>query len=263
MPSLISQQDLRSVRNLSFCYLCGHGWDERPVDHDHVPPKSLFDEKDRDRPLKLKTHKDCNNRHSDSSDKLMSQFIALLEGRPKKLDRLRLSSHEVGSDSPIVAVEWFPFRQIVARFLKGFHAALYWEYLQDGHMLLVHEPFPGGERPGQDTILYPEQREAFATEIKANRMAGTIDTVLTYNGKCRYECVWSELDDGRPICIFALDIYHWDKHVDPNRYPERGCVGFYAAPNGNVPDRATRKTRIIFPISYREPFNPFEEISHH
>lgn len=47
---------------------------------------------------------------------------------------------------------------------------------------------------------------------------------------------------------------------DPSSYPERGCVGFYEAPNARVPDTAASATEQLSRIRYKEPFNPFEGV---
>ena len=70
MIELSTQRALRSVRILPFCYLCGKPFEEGDaVDHDHVPPKSIFALADR-QPLKMKTHKLCNERHSLDDEKV-------------------------------------------------------------------------------------------------------------------------------------------------------------------------------------------------
>lgn len=55
--------------------------------------------------------------------------------------------------SPFGAIEWLNLEFIVARWLKGFHAALYGEFLSTVNGA-IHAPFPGGETPGEDTTLH-------------------------------------------------------------------------------------------------------------
>ena len=43
------------------------------------------------------------------------------------------------------------------------------------------------------------------------RIADYTEKGVSRNSKCVYECVWSELDNGRPICIFGLKTYEWQK----------------------------------------------------
>ena len=61
MPALNLHKDFQQVRHLPFCYLCGQEFlDGDALDGDHVPPKAIFNARDRDPVLKLKTHTACN-----------------------------------------------------------------------------------------------------------------------------------------------------------------------------------------------------------
>lgn len=86
----------------------------------------------------------------------------------------------------------------------------------------------------------------FVEEIKRNRLARNLDRVVCCNEKCRYECVWSQADNGTRICIFALDLYDWLRLGDLHHFTSRGCVGSYVLSGGTVPAHATRSTQLIF-----------------
>ena len=73
---LDTQQAMRRVKELPFCYLCGEKLSE-PQNDDHVPPTSIFLPDDRNVPLILPTHKKCNNDRSDE-DQLIGQLIDIL-----------------------------------------------------------------------------------------------------------------------------------------------------------------------------------------
>ncbi len=61
MPKLITQKDLRKAHDLPFCYLCGKAFESREQKtRDHVPPKAIFRKQDRDAPLILHAHAECN-----------------------------------------------------------------------------------------------------------------------------------------------------------------------------------------------------------
>lgn len=255
--SLTTQNELRTARNLKFCYLCGKPFaeDVKP-NRDHVPPKRLFAEADRTPPLILPTHDTCNNVQS-SYDEQVGQLVSLLwreSPGPKDVSSLRLSMHAPDGMVPFGAVEALNLRSIIARWLKGFHAALYREFLPRVNGA-IHEPFPGGDTPGEDATLHASQG-VFVREIKKNRAAGRVDRIHPYNGQCLYECTWSQLDDRRPICVWALDLYGWHRLGDPN-YQQRSCVGWYEATNG-IPDGASCATTIEVLFRNTDPLNAFE-----
>jgi hypothetical protein len=89
MTALLTQQDFRRAQTLPFCYLCGIAFE--PADarnRDHVPPTSVFDKKDRDVPLVLPTHPNCNAQRK-LSDERIAQVIALKRGHAPSQRRNR------------------------------------------------------------------------------------------------------------------------------------------------------------------------------
>jgi hypothetical protein len=258
MPTLSTQKVLRRAFDPGFCYLCGKPWavgDE--TNRDHVPPKRLFAEGDRTPPLTLRTHVGCNNGHS-PYDEQIGQLVSLLwkeSPETEDVSSLRMSMHAPYGMAPFGAVEWLNLRFIVARWLKGFHAALYGEFLPNVNGA-IHEPFPGGDEPGEDTTLHVSH-PVLVREIKKNRAAGSIDAIVFYNGRCRYECIWSHLDDGRPMCLWALDLYTWHRLGDTKNFPARSCVGWYLAVS-SIPEGAARATMLELPFRNSEPLNAFE-----
>lgn len=55
MPVLRVHKDFQLVRRLPFCYLCGAVFIEGELfDGDHVPPKAIFNPRDRNPILKFK-----------------------------------------------------------------------------------------------------------------------------------------------------------------------------------------------------------------
>ena len=105
MLSLIVHKDFQSARRLPFCYLCGRDFvDGDLVDGDHVPPKAVFNPRDRTPTLKLKTHKKCNAALS-IDDKKIAQLIALhrFDGPKSVRDQaLQFASYPGGmQESPV------------------------------------------------------------------------------------------------------------------------------------------------------------------
>ena len=115
--SLTTQKQLRQIRDPGFCYICGKRWvkSER-MNRDHVPPRKLFAEKDRNPPLILRTHVKCNNGHS-PYDEQIAQAVSLLwkkQPRPKDIGSLQVSLHAPQGMEPFAAIERLNIRFIVA-----------------------------------------------------------------------------------------------------------------------------------------------------
>jgi hypothetical protein len=134
-------KDFRAVQDLPFCYLCGTEFMENhETDRDHVPPKNAFNPRDREPPLKLKTHKSCNGRFS-IDDKKVGQLIALRRGeRPTSArDKALRVAHYPHLD--MVALENLNVDAAIWRWVAGFHAALYRHSLI-GARGSIQTPFP-------------------------------------------------------------------------------------------------------------------------
>lgn len=258
MPSILTQKDLRVARGLDFCYLCGERLEASSKrSPDHVPPRAIFAKEDRDPPLILPTHHKCNQKRS-GEDELIGQLVAVLHGKypPEDQLKLRLLLFDSGpTRSPRAGLHDIPLVSIIYRWVRGFHAALYGQYLPDAGGY-IYTPFPvhikkdGVFKPLDDD---PGRHELTAT-FKQHRKLGRLDQVACYNGKCDYRCTWMEFDDGRPFCLFGLRLYNWEELGDPTMPPKRGCLGWYFA---EPPDNATRGTRVEVAISNLEPLEPF------
>lgn len=160
-----------------------------------------------------------------------------------------------GSSVPQGAVEWLPLRRIIFRWIQGFHAALYQEFLDPAGHFVVQEPFPSGERPGHVYPIAP-WHGPFVQELKRNRAAGRLDRLELPNGELRYHCVWVEDDNGIDLCIFALDLYGWSRLGDIHRHAERSCVGSYAR---SRPERATHGTDSKLNVANTCPLDAFAD----
>src|SRR5205085_243738 len=67
-----------------------------------------------------------------------------------------------------------------------------------------------------------------AAFVAKRRAQGKIDTVLSRNGQCRYDCVRSFADDGRRICAYEMKLYDGVTLGDTTHFEPRTCVGLYA-----------------------------------
>lgn len=267
MVSVRSHDEFREVQRLPFCYLCGREFDDAPIDkrdrkdRDHVPSKKMFAEADREsRPLVLPTHQRCNNFHS-SDDEQVNQLVRLMHSAPKApkdVSALRTGVHRFGpSRFPMATVELLPMPRIVARWLRGFHAALYRSLQPElsGHISM---PFPSSDDLRSLHDILP-QHLVFTDILKQNRKVKRVDVIEAFNGRVRYECTWPNFDDGRPFCCFGLDIYGWKELGNTGLQPPRNCVGFYFAPKDGVPSSATRATSIAIPTRNWDLLDPFAD----
>lgn len=233
MPSITTRDELKGARSLDFCYLCGRRLEPGDkLNWDHVPPKAIFHKEDRDPPLKLPTHHTCNEERS-GEDEVLGQLIAVIHGTYPRAERVRLKVEvfDGGEGTPPRAgIRDLPFRRMVFRFVRGFHAALYREHFPDrGGM--IYAPFPAHDLiDGEFVVAEEDPGRLHMTQVmRRQRVGGAVDRVECFNGKCVYECAWSRFDDERPLCLFALRLYEWEVLGDPNLGPPRGCVGYYGA----------------------------------
>ena len=258
MPQLLTHQQFRACRGLDFCYLCGRSLADAEFNYDHVPPRGIFGPYDRSPPLKLPTHNECNEDWS-QEDELVAQFLTPLWGHyaDEHHLKLRVSLYKSGRQGVPPAMTCnMRIDRVILRWVRGFHAALYREFLPGDCKISIHLPMPEGMSSAGPEPVDPAHLKYVAT-IKRNREAGRADRVVCCNAKCTYECVWDALDDGRPACIFALDIYDWCRLGAPC-YARRSCVGLYLSGSG-VPRMASRNSQIIFPFSNRNALDAFAD----
>ena len=260
MPALLTQASIRPARNLAFCYLCGQAFSTQKENHpDHVPPEAIFAQEDRNFPLKVASHRTCNNPQS-KSDEVIGQLIAVIHGKQPNSENIRLNHQTFvvqNNNEPILAFINTDLIGQIWRWVRGFHAALYGEFLPFDTKMAIHPPFPCGkmQTDGFTIEKIKDQQYLFVEIIKKNRLAHCTDKIVCNNGKCNYECVWVQMDNGPWACIFALKIYDWIKLADKH-FSARGCVGWYQLKSGR-PTNGTKWTTLQVPISNLEPLDPF------
>jgi len=262
MPELLKQSDLRSARDLPFCYLCGQAFASRSDNHpDHVPPKAIFALKDRDFPLKVASHSKCNEAHS-PTDEVLGQLIAVSHGQFPDDDKVAIEFRQYNVDefaTPFLGMVKTQFGNQIARWIRGFHSALYHEYLPINTPNAIHPPFPYGHLTDDGFVIndIEDQQYMFVKLIKKNRLAKRLDRIVCNNGKLQYECVWMKTDQGDWCCVFALQVYDWVQLAD-NNFPRRGCVGWYQPVSGK-PNYGTVASKLEFPYSNSDLLNAFAE----
>ena len=263
MPSLIGQKQLKHLRKLPFCYICGKTFHHDDVrDRDHVPPRSCISKHDiMQSPLILPTHQACNGTFK-VADERLGQFLSVLHGKiPKPEHNLLKFEHfyddlEKGGYSQVLkSVDMYG---AVARWLKAFHAALYQRPLSPDFKYAIELPLDVGYlkegEPTSDTGR-PTQRTMCDERISCNRAIKTIDRIAAWNGKLQYECTWF-MGPESAICVFWLEFYQWARLSRINKKQEKECVGFYIIPIDELPAQATIASELLA-HTYKFHF-PFE-----
>jgi len=263
MIEIKTDKDLRPLRNLPFCYLCGEKFQQSDkVTRDHVPPKAVFLVEDRTNPLILPSHDGCNQRES-KTDEIVGQLISALNySYPKRKDmRLKIGMHKDSEyQGPFFFIEAIDLRLVLVRWVRGFHTALYQEYLPNETPNVFEPPLPRGRKHKAQVAFDEIGRHfpLFVETIKKNRKVARIDRIECFNSKCIYECTWETTDDGRWSCFFALNIYDWKNLGDPLHFRQRGCVGWYMPMSGRPRNAAEGVTRLLeIPCANVEPLDPF------
>lgn len=261
MTTLSRQIDFRPLQSLKFCYVCAQSFvpvDE--IDRDHVPAKGLFSKSDRAPALILPTHRNCNGKNS-PLDQKMGQLIGLLRGEiPSRRNRqlkFKILRTNLG------ALENLEIDQLVWRWVRGFHAALYSQPLLSAPIFgAVQTPFPRSVATNAQPIIEPllPQHVIFVQKIKEQRAKRNLDSIYANNGRLAYECVWCQGDnDGPWFCVFALNLHDWKDLGKTTGQPSRGCAGMYQLISATAPPTAAREifTPIIIPnLDYLDPFGP-------
>lgn len=262
MVALTTQSAVRKVRNLPFCYICGLAFNQGDVtDYDHVPPETAFLAADRNYPIKLKTHKHACHEPINLDDEVMGQLIRLIDGQQSsgRDDKLKIKGYSTETGKTIAVFDGKNLEELIKRWLKGFHAALYRTALPKGSMFAIQTPFPSGVVENGELVVDPilEQHYKFVESIKRNRVVNNLDLIVSNNEKFKYECVWDQLNDKSWICIFAIDLYGWKDLGDINNFQPRGCAGSYRLPTGHAPAGASLATQLEFKLNNLDRADPF------
>lgn len=266
MPTIADQKQAREVQKLDFCFMCG-GPFCKESEHlkktpDHLPPQAVFAVADKNFPLQVPAHWKCNNDWSNGDD-VIGELVAILHGKTKEPEKTRLefqlAKDEVTGDA-VVGVGGLNIERHVIRWVRGFHAALYREFLPDQGStdFCVSLPTPRLlSSPSATRTMSGLQRNhvKFVEVIKKNRKAARLDRIHCNNGKFTYECVWTTCDTGQDCCVFAIQLYDWQK-LGPTTRPSGSCVGLYLPQNGR-PTHGTQEASIEIPILNLEPFDAF------
>jgi hypothetical protein len=195
-------------------------------------------------------------------DEVIGQLVSAVHGTTTSPEKLRLKFHIIETDTGGLrpGVSGVNIEQQVIRWVRGFHAALYEEFLPSAPacQFLVSLPFP---RLPSDVISDAftegllQHHINLVAEIRQNRRAGCLDRIECNNGKCLYECVWTKADGGESVCVFALRLYDW-ANLAVAAENRRSCVGLYYSPAGR-PKCATEGLSFENAVSLADPLDAF------
>jgi hypothetical protein len=258
--AILTQSDLRHVRDLPFCHACAKVFlADDLTDRDHIPAQACFDKADRNPPLKLKSHVVCNNAHK-LNDEKVGELIAVQ--RRKSIDATRTLRvgffNETRTGRLVGAAHNLDIMGCIKRWVRGFHAALYREPLSPVALFQITPPLPHAIIKEPIVVEpIPAHVPHFVQTLKLNRAARNLDRIVTNNGKLRFESVWAQDDHQKHwMCIWALDLYGWIGLGD-QRFRRRGCTGAYMREDGHAPDGAARATRLEVSMKSRDTLDAF------
>jgi hypothetical protein len=258
MVALSAQADFRAIQRMTFCYVCGEQFKIGDNNNrDHLPPRNAFDKGDRTPVLWLPTHYDCNWQHRETDEKI-GQLISLKRHQvpAPKNRKLRFRLFPLQG---VTAIDNLHLDHAIWRWVRGFHAALYKEFVPDLLTRSLVTPFPRLELMPYGAVLHPilQQHLVIVATLKTNRAKQNLDTIRSNNGQFSYDCVWIQDDDKHTwVCMFGMNIYDW-KDMGEVGLPPRGCAGCYYDVPGGIPAAATRATttKIIAPnVDRLDPF---------
>lgn len=245
MITITTQQDARPAQTLGFCYYCGEAFGteaELIRTRDHIPPRAVFHEEDRNWPLTVPCHHRCNQERS-MTDVKIAQLVGVARGQHFDTKNFALDVAPLQSangESPIGILSNLNMADEIWRWVRGFHAALYQSYLPADRLHGIHEPVPKGELTarGLQVTDDPHVRDAMKQVLLRNLEAEQIDGIRSNNGKLLYSCVWvlPPLDTSWGCC-FGLRVYDWKNIGDP-RFPRHDCFGWYTI-DGEPPTGAS------------------------
>jgi hypothetical protein len=261
MVQLLTQKQFSGVSALSFCYLCGKNFlPDDVTDRDHNSARGVFASTDRQPALILKSHKACNWAQGIADNKI-GQLLKLKRGEVPSNPKHRILKFTWLPRQAVSAVTNVEVDRAVWRWIRGFHAALYGEPLEDRPERALVTPFQRGRPFGRNFGIegIKPQHLKFVEVIKANRVRNNLDRICSNRGKLTYECVWVRMQaqTASPwACVFALDLYDW-KDLGAPELGQRGCAGCYLLPDGRRPHKGTAEIISKVLVPNYEPLDPF------
>lgn len=210
-----SNDDLERCQNdIDFCYICGRKLIEplrkpRATSLEHVIPRSLLGSGvDGCRALKLRVHRECDDRSKMRDDEIVAVFQRFAQNPSRELRtqernalavlaQSRFFEAQSGRELPLLPVR--RMCNAVAVWVKGMHTALYREPL--GSRVDACPPSNSGAIPPLGSVIdYSDVfdqavRSAFRYEsikmiVETALVHGHADEVIAWNRSVRYAATW-------------------------------------------------------------------------
>jgi hypothetical protein len=248
--SITRQPDVRRHLKHPFCYFCGREFeaaDAQVTNHDHVPPEKLIVVDDRSNfPLKMKVHLACHKPYSTEDERIIQIIRAGRGEHPKPgQDRTGVEFLQLrdGRMIPYIRNQHLDLNKAFFRYVRGFHAALYDQFLPLNTDRAVHLPMVEFSLDDQEhqIRLFTDREIQHATlggMFKLSLDDGAeMDAVVTYNGAMIYECMWRLDPEDRAECIFCLRLYDLTDLGPVDLLPRRALLGLYR-PVAGIPPKA-------------------------
>ena len=155
------------------------------------------------------------------------------------------------------AIDGFDLEGLVARWIRGFHAALYRERLGNVLRGCIWPPLASSDslKPDQAQFDVSQQRLDVCHGLYWQRKSQRVDQLLANQNTVEYICYWSRVLDGFR-CYWALRIDDWIEWGDLGQ-PKRACVGFFD--RLNAPSTASRLSSLHVPRFIPQPLDPFAD----
>jgi len=207
------QQRYGAIR---FCYLCGHRLPDKPQT-EHVVPRAVLGTPacNAPFPVTLPVHPDCDAKAKQYNDNAIQLFHQVktkpTEAWPAKhLKNLPIRPTVIPSGGELkrVFTGIAPLLDGVADWVRGFHAALYDQYLDRDTPLVVFPPAPAANSgAGVSFDQVREWSEVVRTAVGAGMATDRWDGVQAWCDEVRYFSVWYDCRpeaDGQWCCFWQL-----------------------------------------------------------
>lgn len=242
-----SQQAMRQVtRAVTFCYLCGRELGDESVSQtEHLWALRRMRKPRADEnpwPATLSVHKDCESLYKSSPDHALTLIQRVFQTPDAELDNRTLGQIKrrirPGSDDVPDTITIDDAKKAVWHSVRGFHAALYREYLPADVSCTVLPPSPGFSINSNEPIESQLARQEVVSKMLLTAMSVAIwsdewDGITAWMGELWYRCIWhipSKESQKDPICFWVIatpETLRWAESLTGGAIPWRG--GYRAA----------------------------------
>lgn len=226
-----NQKQWQRQRRNTICYLCGRELvNDCDNNDDHCPPIKIFNKVDRaNYPIILTVHRVCNQSWA-LDDNRFAVIWSKISKNPSNYFNPGgvVKSEPVGSLSNVSLLHNVPFEKLIYRILRMSHYVFYNEFLSEGTKVSFQLPFNRFDKNYTPLDQGVELFYGLSSQLIYSQSVNMVNGIVAYNSKFKFVTTWDNLDDGRDICIFAIDINEI-KNLKPFFNDERinVIIGFY------------------------------------